>query len=112
MDINALYKYLKLVTPNDLKVVKRDDTVDVGVDPSSMYGEAYADSFWIEDNLIKVSTIAKPLPKYIGKIFKKLKPYRKSGVWRSTYAFEIPNELREEKHGYEYSIQIPEVSNT
>lgn len=96
MNIDTLYKYLKLVTPNKLKVVKRDDTVDVGVDPSSRAGEVYADSFWIEDSLIKVSTVSNSLPNYIGKIFKESKPYRKRGVWRSTYTLEIPSELREE----------------
>lgn len=96
MDIDTLYKYLKLVVPSNLKVIKREkgDAIDVGVNPEAPFGFIFADTFKIEDGLIKVITISSELPKYISKIFKERVICNESKYRTEVYSFKIPEELR------------------
>lgn len=97
MNIDTLYKYLKLVVPNNLKVVKREkcDAIDVGIAPESPFGFIFSDTFKIEDNLIKVITISSEVPIYISEIFKERVIQDESKYRTNEYCFKIPKELRE-----------------
>lgn len=71
MDLDTLYKYLKLVVPSDLMVEKREFGINVGVDLNSRYGTAYSDSYSIRGNYIVLFTLKNTIPKYAQRIFGK-----------------------------------------
>lgn len=94
MNNDDLYNYLKLLIPNDLKIEKKEFGVNVGVDLSSRYGFAFADSYRIENNYIVLSRLGR-LPDYASKIFGKPK-FKTNDYVVTDYYFEIPEELKED----------------
>lgn len=95
MDLDTLYKYLKLVVPSDLMVEKREFGIHVGVDLNSRYGTAYSDSYSIRDNYIVLFTLRNTIPKYAQKIFGRpaLIDYSYLNYF---FFFNIPKELKED----------------
>lgn len=94
MDLDTLYKYLKLVVPSDLMVEKKEFGINVGVDLNSRYGTAYSDSYSIKDNYIVLSTLRNTIPKYAQKIFGR--PALIDHSYLIYYFFfNIPKELRD-----------------
>lgn len=94
MDLDTLYKYLKLVVPSDLMVEKREFGINVGVDLNSRYGTAYSDSYSIRDNYIVLFTLRNTIPKYAQRIFGKSALIDRSYL-NYFFFFNIPKELRD-----------------
>lgn len=94
MDLDTLYKYLKLVVPSDLMVEKREFGINVGVDLNSRYGTAYSDSYSIRDNYIVLFTLRNTIPEYAQRIFGKPALIDHSYL-NYFFFFNIPKELRD-----------------
>lgn len=95
MNIDTLYKYLKLVVPSDLMVEKREFGIHVGVDLNSRYGSVYSDSYSIRDNYIVLFTLKNTIPKYAQRIFGKPALIDHSYL-NYFFFFNIPKELKED----------------
>lgn len=94
MDIDTLYKYLKLVIPSDLKIERKEFGVNVGTNLNTRYGSIYADSYSIRNNYIVLSRLINTIPEYAQKIFGK--PVSIERSYLAYYIlFNIPEELRD-----------------
>lgn len=94
MNIDTLYDYLKLTVPNTFNVINRGNGIEVGVRAGTLYGSASSDYFYIDNNLIKFSTVSDEVPDYIPRIFRGTIIQLESNVWRKVYAFDIPKDLQ------------------
>lgn len=92
MNIDTLYKYLKLVVPNDLKVDMGEEFITVSKSFGSMY---VLDIYYLKGKYIVLSAMNYDLNKYARRIFGK--PLSKEAFSTyNEYYFNIPKELREE----------------
>lgn len=92
MNIDTLYKYLKLIIPSDFKVDRGTNFITVSKSFSSMY---VVDVYCLEGKYIVISAMNYELSKYARKIFGK--PLRKETLsTHNEYYFNIPKELKEE----------------
>lgn len=92
MNIDTLYKYLKLVVPNDLKIDMGSDFITVSKSFGSMY---VLDIYYLKGKYIVLSAMNYDLNKYVRRIFGK--PLSKEAFSTyNEYYFNIPKELREE----------------
>ena len=97
MNLDTLYDYLKLTVPNTFGVIDHGNGIEVGVKAGTLYGSSSSDYFWVDDNYIKFSTVSDGVPDYIFKAFRGITPHKiimESSVWRTRYAFEIPEGLQ------------------
>lgn len=95
MDMDTLYKYLKLVIPSDLKIEKKEFGINVGVDLNTRYGTAYADNYSIRNNYIVLSRLNNTIPEYAQRIFGR--PALIDHSYLAYYFFfNIPKELKED----------------
>lgn len=96
MDLDTLYKYLKLVVPNEFKVVRKEFGINVGVgDVNTIYGAVFSDSYSIRNNYIVLSRLNNNIPEYAQRIFGK--PALINHGYLAYYTFfNIPEELRED----------------
>lgn len=95
MDMNTLYKYLKLVIPNEFKVVKQEYSINVSNRLNrNTLAYAFSDSYFLKDNYIVLSRLTKDIPEYAQKIFGK--PVSINRSYLAHYMlFNIPEELRD-----------------
>lgn len=92
MNIDTLYKYLKLVIPSDLKIDMGRDFITVSKSFGSMY---VLDVYYLKGEYVILSAMNYDLNKYARKIFGK--PLSKEAFSTyNEYYFNIPKELKEE----------------
>lgn len=92
MNIDTLYKYLKLVVPSDCKVDMEEEFITVSKSFDSMYD---LDIYYIKGEYVILSAMNYDLNKYARKIFGK--PLSKEAFSTyNEYYFNIPKELEEE----------------
>lgn len=92
MNIDTLYKYLKLVIPSDLKIDIRRDIITVSKSFGSMY---VLDIYYLKGEYIVLSAMDYDLNKYARKIFGKPLSKETFSTYNEYY-FNIPKELKEE----------------
>lgn len=94
MNIDTLYKYLKLVVPSDLKIDMGSDFITVSKSFGSMY---VLDIYYLSSKggYVILSAINYDLNKYARKIFGKPLSKETFSTYNEYY-FNIPKELREE----------------
>lgn len=96
MNIDTLYKYLKLVIPSDLYVTrKEDDSINVSASSNrGRYESVFADTYTIQNDFIVLSRFGNTIPEYAKKIFGN--PALINQGYLATYTFfNIPKELRD-----------------
>lgn len=93
MNIDTLYKYLKLVVPSDLKVDMGKDFITVSKSFGSMY---VLDIYYLSSKgeYVILSAINYDLNKYARKIFGKPLSKETFSTYNEYY-FNIPKELRD-----------------
>lgn len=92
MNIDTLYKYLKLVVPSDLKVDLGNEFITVSKSFGSMY---VLDIYYLKGEYVILSAMNYDLNKYARKIFGKPLSKETFSTYNEYY-FNIPKELREE----------------
>lgn len=92
MNIDTLYKYLKLVVPNDHKVDMGKEFITV----SKSFGGMYVlDIYYLKGEYVILSAMNYDLNKYARRIFGKPLSKETFSTYNEYY-FNIPKELREE----------------
>lgn len=92
MNIDTLYKYLKLVVPSDLKVDLGNEFITVSKSFGSMY---VLDIYYLKGEYVILSAMNYDLNKYARKIFGKPLSKETFSTYNEYY-FNIPKELRED----------------
>ena len=92
MNIDTLYKYLKLLVPSDLKVDMGKDFITV----SKSFGGMYVlDIYYLKGEYVILSAMNYDLNKYARRIFGKPLSKETFSTYNEYY-FNIPKELRED----------------
>lgn len=92
MNIDTLYKYLKLVVPNDHKVDMGEEFITV----SKSFGGMYVlDIYYLKGEYIILSAMNYDLNKYARRIFGKPLSKETFSTYNEYY-FNIPKELKED----------------
>ena len=92
MNIDTLYKYLKLVVPNDLKIDMGREFITVSKSFGSMY---VLDIYYLKGEYVILSAMNYDLNKYARRIFGKPLSKETFSTYNEYY-FNIPKELRED----------------
>lgn len=91
MNIDTLYKYLKLVVPSDFKVDMGKDFITVVRSFGGMY---VVDLYYLKGEYVILSAMNYDLNKYARKIFGKPLSKEEFSTYNEYY-FNIPKELRD-----------------
>lgn len=96
MDLDTLYKYLKLVVPNDFNVIKKEYHINVSKETTLIDLEyALSDSYIVSNNYILLTRLDNTIPEYAQRIFGR--PALINHGYLAYYTFfNIPEELKED----------------
>lgn len=96
MDLDTLYKYLKLVVPNDFNVIKKEYHINVSRKTTLIDLEyALSDSYIVSNNYILLTRLDNTIPEYAQRIFGK-PAFINHGYLAYYTFFNIPEELKED----------------